>query len=349
MRSLLAISRALLLAYRRDRSAIFFTIAFPLMFLVLFGGIFKNNGAARVDVLEVGSVAIVDQMPADARAQFDKSIKLEPATDVNAAKEKVRKGDAAAAVVQDGDHLVLYYSQADQVRSAIVAGVFQGLTQATAGTPTVTLDAQQVEDKSLKTIQYYTPGLLGWSLATAGTAGAALTLVNWRKTQLMRRLRLSPVGPATVLGARVLVSVLLGLVQMVIFIGVALLPFFGLQLSGAWWMAVPLVIAGVFAFLSIGLLVAAFAKTEDAAQGIVQIIVLPMAFLSGAFFPLDGAPQWLQVVSRLLPLRYLTDALREVMVRGASPVSVLPTIGGLLLFAIVLTAIASRFFKWEET
>src|SRR5581483_11008258 len=118
--------------------------------------------------------------------------------------------------------------------------------------------------------------------------------------------------------------------QTVIFIGVALLPYFGLKLSGYWWMAIPLVIAGTLAFLSVGLVIGAFAKTEDTAQGIVQLIVLPMAFLSGSFFPLDAAPGWLQVVSKIMPLRYLVDAMRDVMVRGKGPVSVLPTIGGLL-------------------
>jgi ABC-2 type transport system permease protein len=345
----LAISRALLLAFIRDRTAIFFTIAFPLMFLVLFGGLLTSSGSSRADVLEVGPVAVVDQLSPDARAQFDKSVKLTRVDDVAAAKEKVRKGDAAAAVVQQGNQLLFYYSQADPVRAATVGGIFSGLTQASGGTPTVALEPEQVEDKSLKTIQYFTPGLLGWSLATAGTAGAALTLVGWRKSQLMRRLQLAPVSPVTVVTARVLVSLLLGLVQMAIFLGVAMLPFFGLHLTGFWWMAIPLVVAGVFAFLSVGLAVAAVARTEDAAQGLVQVIVLPMAFLSGSFFPLDNAPQWLRSISRVLPLRYLVDALSDVLVRGAGPLSVLPTIGGLLVFATVLTFVASRFFRWDET
>ncbi len=347
MRALWAISRALLVAFLRDRSAIFFTVAFPLMFLVLFGGLFSSGGLSKSEVTEVGPVPVVDQLSPDGRAEFDKAVKLTTGTDLAAAKEKVRNGDIDAVVTQQGDHLTLYYSQADQVRSAAVRGVFASLAQATAGEPTVTLDAQQVEDESLSGIQYFTPGLLGWSLATAGTAGAALTLVGWRKSQLMRRLRLAPVGPATVLGARVLVSVLLGLVQAAIFIGVGA-AFFGLHLTGSWWMAIPLVIAGVFAFLSIGLAVATVARTEDAAQGLVQVIVLPMAFLSGSFFPLDIAPPWVQAISRVLPLRYLVDALSDVLVRGKGPLDVLPTFGGLLLFAAVLTAIAARFFRWEE-
>jgi ABC-2 type transport system permease protein len=342
----LAICKAMLLAFRRDKGALFFTILFPLMFLVLFGGIFQG-GAGKVYVAEVGSVPVIDQLTGAEKAQFDKSVKLSSVSDVETAREKVRKGDVAAAVVQQGDQLTVYYSQADQVRAATALGVLQGVTQATAGAPKVSFAPQQVEDQSLKTIQYYTPGLLGWSLATAGTASAALTLVAWRKTQLMRRLQLAPISTATVLGARIAVSVLIGLLQMAIFVGVGSL-FFGLKLSGDWWLAIPLVMAGVFAFLSLGLIVAVFARTEDAAQGIVQIIVLPMAFLSGAFFPLDGAPGWLQTVSRLMPLKYLADALRDVMVRGGGIVDILPTLGGLLLFALVLTGIASRFFRWDQ-
>jgi ABC-2 type transport system permease protein len=298
-----------------------------------------------VNVLEVGSVSIVDTLPADARAELDKVMTLTKTSDLAAAQEKVRKGDADAAVSQQGDQLNVYYSAADQVKSGAIRTIFQSLV---AGPPRATLATHQVEDQSLQVIQFYTPGLLGWALAAGGTAGAALTLVTWRKTKLMRRLRLAPVRNSTILGARVLVSVGIGLAQMAIFIAVASIPYFGLKLTGAWWMAIPLVIAGTFAFLSVGLLVGSFTKSEDAAQGIVQLIVLPMAFLSGAFFPLDGAPSWLQAVSHVMPLRYLVDSMRDVMVRGDSAVSVLPTLGGLLVFALILSVVASRLFRWDE-
>jgi ABC-2 type transport system permease protein len=348
MRSLASISRAIFLAYRRDRAAIFFTIGFPLMFLVLFGGILKGATTSKVNVLEVGSVPIVDNLSGDAKAQVDKVLKMTRVTDLTAAKEKVRKGDADAAVAQQGTEVSVFYSAADQVKAGTVQGVLQALVQATAGPPKASLATQQVEDQSLKVIQYYTPGLLGWALATGGTAGAAITFVNWRKTQLLRRLRLAPVGTGTVLGARLLVSIGIGLAQMVIFVAVALIPYFGLKLSGSWWMAVPLVIAGTFAFLSIGLVIGSLARTEDAAQGIVQLIVLPMAFLSGSFFPLDRAPGWLQIVSKIMPLHYLVDAMRDVMVRGKGPVSVLPTIAGLLVAGALLSIVASRLFRWED-
>ena len=161
-----------------------------------------------------------------------------------------------------------------------------------------------------------TPGLLGWAVAMSAAFGAAATLQGWRNSKLLRRLQLSPVSARTVVSARVVVTVLIALVQMAIFVGLGMAAF-GLQLTGSWWMSIPLLVAGTLAFMSLGLLAGALAKTQEGAVNLANFLVLPMAFLSGSFFPLDGAPHWLQTVSLLLPLRHLNDAMLDVMVRGA--------------------------------
>jgi ABC-2 type transport system permease protein len=348
-----SMSRAMALGFFRDRTALFFTILFPLMFLVLFGGIFKNQTLPKSDVIQIGPVALLDQIPAEQRSQLDEVLKVEKTDDRAAALEKVRKGDVDAAVEQDGRRIVLHYSAADQVKSGTVLGLFDSLVQhgnlAIAGvTPSFSLTSERVEDESLKTIQYVTPGLLGWAIATGATFGAALTLIMWRQKKILRRLRLAPVTTSSIVGARVGVSILIALVQMAIFIGVATLPFFGLQLSHSWWMAIPLVMAGTLAFLAIGLLAGSFAKTPEAGSAVANLIVLPMAFLSGAFFPLQGAPAWLQTISKALPLRHLVDGMQNVMVRGQGPASALPQIGILLAFAVVVSAIAVALFRWDD-
>jgi ABC-2 type transport system permease protein len=113
-------------------------------------------------------------------------------------------------------------------------------------------------------------------------------------------------------------------------------------------MAIPLIFAGTLAFLALGLLAGSFSKTPEAASAVANLIVLPMAFLSGAFFPLEGAPSWLQTVSRTLPLRHLVDGMLDVMVRGQGPAAVLPQLGILLAFAVVVGAIAVALFRWED-
>lgn len=349
-----SLSRAMALGFIRDRTSLFFTILFPLMFLILFGGIFANQTAPRADVVQIGPVALLDQIPAADRGELDAVLHIDRTTDRESALAKVRKGDADAAVEQSGNRIVLHFSAADQVKAATVQGIFNSLVQtgnlAAAGVtaPAWALDPQQVEDQSLKTIQYVTPGLLGWAIATGAMFGAALTLVNWRQKKILRRLRLSPVSTVTIAGARVGVSVAIALAQTAIFIGVASLPYFGLRLSAYWWMSIPLVFAGTLAFLSLGLLAGSFAKTPEAASAVANLIVLPMAFLSGAFFPLQGAPRWLQLISNALPLRHLVDGMLAVMVRGQGPASVLPQIGILLGFAVVVSAIAVSLFRWDD-
>ena len=89
--------------------------------------------------------------------------------------------------------------------------------------------------------------------------------------------------------ARVVVTVLIALVQMAIFVGLGMAAF-GLQLTGSWWMSVPLLVAGTLRSCRSGLLAGRLAKTQEGAVNLANFLVLPMAFLSGSFFPLDGAP-----------------------------------------------------------
>jgi ABC-2 type transport system permease protein len=347
-----SLSRAMLLGFVRDRAALFFTIFFPLMFLVLFGGLFKDSGVSRADVLQIGAVPVLDSLPADARAEIDKVLNVERRDDAASALDAVREGDVAAAVEQQGDKVVVHYSAADQVRAGTVQGIFNSLVDganlaATGQPPRFSLAVQQVEDDSLETIQFVTPGLLGWAVATGATFGAALTLVTWREKKLLRRLRLAPVSPASVVAARVGISMVIAFAQTAIFIGVASLPYFGLRLTSYWWMVIPLITAGTLAFLSIGLLAGSWAKTQESASAIENFIVLPMAFLSGSFFPLDNAPGWLRAVSEVFPLKHLNNAMLDVMVRGRTPEVVLPEIGILVAFAVVLTALSAKLFKWD--
>jgi ABC-2 type transport system permease protein len=352
MRALISLSKAMVLGFVRDRTALFFTILFPLMFLLIFGGVFSKSDTPRPKVFQIGTVPIIETMPAEARAELDNALNLQPTSDRDSALEKVRKGDYAGAVEQAGQSVVVHYSAADQVKSSTVHGILTWAVQqanvAASGTaPVYSVDAQQVEDTSLKPIQYVTPGLLSWAVATGAGFGAAMTLVSWRQKKMLRRLRLSPVGTSTIIGARVVVSLVVALAQTAIFLVVAV-PFLGLKLSSAWWMSIPVVFCGALAFLSIGMLAGARAKTPEGASAIVNLVVLPMAFLSGAFFPVDAGPAWMQAASRLLPMRYVVDALQDVMVRGQGPASALPAMGILLAFAGVVTLVASRLFRWED-
>ncbi|QKW40789.1 ABC transporter permease [Actinomadura sp. NAK00032] len=341
------------LGFRRDRTALFFTVLFPLMFLVVFGGIFGHQTTSKVTVLEVGKAPILDGAVTQGAEELAKVLKVTRTSDRADALRKVEKGDADAVVEQRGNELVVHYSATDQVKSGTVRGLMDSIVQsanqaATGRPPAYTMAAQQVEDDSLKAIQFFTPSLLGWALASAGVFAASQTLVTWRTKGILRRLQLSPAPIPTVFAARVVVSLAIALVQFALFVLVAQLPVFGLQLNGAWWMAIPMVMAGALAFLSIGMLIGAWAKTQETAQVLTQLVVLPMAFLGGSFFPLDASPGWLKTLSYVFPLRYLNEGMLNVMGRGLGPSSALPQIAVLLGVAVVGALIAVRLFRWDD-
>lgn len=350
--ALRSLSRAMLRGFVRDRTALVFTILIPVLFLVLFGSLYKNTNAAKISVIEVGKVALLDQARASAPGQLDKIMTITRSASLPAALDDVRKGNDDAAVQQNGQALVVHYSIADQTTAGFVQGIFSSIVQqydarAAGVHGGYTLTASQVEDKSLKPIQYIAPGLLGWAIASGGAFGAAITLVNWRETKLLRRLRLAPVSTGSIVLARVGVSLGVALIQLVVFLGIATLPYFGLKLSSYWWMSIPIVACGTLAFMSIGLLVGSFARTQQAATAVANLIILPMAFLGGAFIPLNYAPAWINDVSYAMPLRYLVTGMQNVMARGEGPASALPAIGILLGIAAVLTAISVRVFRWD--
>jgi ABC-2 type transport system permease protein len=349
--SLTSLSAAMFRGFIRDRTALVFTILIPVLFLVLLGSIYKNTSTPKVSVIEVGRVALVDQ--ATASGQLGKILTITKTSSLATALADVRKGNQDAAVQQHGRTLVVHYSIADPTTAGLVQTVFSSIVrqadQAAAGPAAAyQLAEHQVENKSLKAIQYIAPGLLGWAIASGAAFGAAITLVTWRHNKLLRRLRLAPVSTGSLVMARVGVSVVIALVQLAVFLGIASTPYFGLKLTASWWMSIPVIICGTLAFMSIGLLVGSVARTQQAATSIANLIILPMAFLGGAFIPLDFAPVWIRQVSYVMPLRYLVTSMQDVMARGEGPASALPAIGILLGFAALLTLISVRVFHWDD-
>ena len=347
-----SLSRAMFLGFVRDRAALVFSILIPILFLLLFGSIYKSSSAPRVSVIEVGQVSLLNQAEAAAPGQLGKVL-----TVTHSATWRPRSTTSARAPTTPwcSSRAAPWWCttrsptrpRPGSSRRSSARSCSRPTWPWRAAMPPIQLTTQQVEDKSLKPIQYLAPGLLGWAIASGGAFGASITLVSWRQNKLLRRLRLAPISVGSVVLARVGVSLAVAMVQLAAFLAIATLPYFGLKLSASWWMAIPVVICGTLAFMAIGLLVGSFAKTQQAATAVANVIILPMAFLGGAFIPLDFAPAWIREVSYAMPLRYLVTGMQNVMARGEGPASALPAIGILLGLAAVLTVISVRVFRWD--
>ncbi|OSC73492.1 hypothetical protein B5180_17835 [Streptomyces sp. BF-3] len=131
-------------------------------------------------------------------------------------------------------------------------------------------------------------------------------------------------------------------------VAVALLPSFGLQLDGRWPLALPVLVLGITAFLALGVIVGSYAKTPEAVAAVANCLMIPMAFLSGSFFPLDAMPGWMQALSRILPLRYFNDGVSGALTGGGSLAGIGVACAVLAGFALVLGAVALKTFRWSD-
>jgi ABC-2 type transport system permease protein len=122
---------------------------------------------------------------------------------------------------------------------------------------------------------------------------------------------------------------------------------FGVKIYGSIVSTAFLILLGSFAFSGIGLLIASRAKTLEAVSGLMNMSMLPMWILSGIFFSSSRYPDVTQPFIKLLPLTALLNALRAVMIDGASVLTQTGPIAVLVVWGLVTFAIALRIFRWQ--
>ena len=122
---------------------------------------------------------------------------------------------------------------------------------------------------------------------------------------------------------------------------------FDVKMIGNWGSLCGIVILGTLTFTSLGYLLAAFVKTVESADPIMNVIIFPMMFLSGTFFEVKNMPGFIEPVVKIMPLTYLNDALRQIMVDGSPLHSMATDMAVLTGWAVVCLGVTIRFFRWD--
>src|SRR5690348_813528 len=362
MTTVLSLYRASLKEFIRDRAAMFWTLAFPLLFIVLFGVIFSGGGSPNY------TVGLVNQDTGQVGTQLAQAFKSVKAFDVKNGTmdnelDNLKKGQldmvivipsglSDAAQAKQPAQVQMYYdpskNQANgqimaNIVQQVIAGFNQGLTQVT---PPLQLTQNSVNTHDLRTIDFLMPGILAMSLMQLGLFGTATPLVSLRQEQVLRRLGATPLPRWQLLASQVLMRLTIALVQTGLILALSVWVF-KVEIQGNILAVLGLVVLGAVAFVSMGYLVAAISKTVDAANGITSAVNFPMMFLSGIFFPLAALPIFLTPIVRALPLTYLGDALRQVLTGGTPAFSIWLDVAVLAAWTLVCSLLAVRLFKWE--
>jgi ABC-2 type transport system permease protein len=366
MRAFRALSVANLRSFLRDRAALFWTLAFPVTFVILFGTIFSGGGNPNYDLGWVDQ----DGSPAAAqlRAAFDHSgvVTLHDGT-LDAEQASMKKGNLAGiivvpaglgAAVTAGSQgsaaspvaLTVYTdptrTTAAQTITQIASAIVNATNLALSGKPPVlSVTAASIQTEQLSNVSYFVPSILAMALMQLGVF-AAIPLVQQREKLILKRLSATPLPRVTLVASNIIVRLVLAGAQTALIVGIGI-QVFGVQLTGGWPAILALVALGAMTFVSIGYVIGSFARTEEAANGMTSIVQFPLMFLSGIFFPLEIMPEWLRGVATFMPLTYLGDALRQTMVGGIpfQPLGI--DVAVLAGWLVACLAISARFFRWQ--
>ncbi|HYH74514.1 MAG TPA: ABC transporter permease [Candidatus Saccharimonadales bacterium] len=349
----------------RDKLAIFFGILFPLIFLFVFGFINKGGNEISFDV------AVINQSDSAFAKQFVKDMGKQKIfeidkeiTTVKAADEKMSRSQLDAAIIlpknfgemkggdtfPSGTATVRYAQNNQQAGSAltsILSAQFKGINaNITPQVEPFKAEGKPTEQAGLSQFDYAFAGLLGFSIIGIGIFGPMNVFPELKKQGILRRLRMTPLRVWQYFVSTALTQVILGLVSIAILFFFAV-TVFDLHIVGNWFEIIPFIALSIVMILGIGLAIGGWAKNERQAAPLGNIVVFPMMFLSGTFFPRFLMPEWLQNISNFLPLTPVVDGIRLLVTEGQGLIDIAPQLGLIGAWLIVIYIVAFRFFRWE--
>jgi ABC-2 type transport system permease protein len=221
------------------------------------------------------------------------------------------------------------------------------LIDVAGGPPPLPIEERAITAQDVSFMDVFVPGILAMSLMNSGVIGLATAFVTYRERGILRRIRVTPFPLTSFILARVISQLLVAGLQAVILIGMAW-AFFGLHLRGNPLVLLVAIAAGAMAFLAIGFAISGIAPNTETAASYANLVTFPMLFLSGIFFSMENAPAWLRPITKVLPLPYLVDALRQPMSFGNGLSAIWLDLLALMLTFIIAMAISVRFFRWDS-
>lgn len=342
-KSLWALSGVRLKLFFREPGSMFWTFGFPLLVTVALGVAFRNQGQAKTPVAIVAGPGAADLSGALANQRAVAARVLSP----DEATRELRTGEVVLAVEAPAAAGPLVFKY-DPSRPEAIAARRQvdDLLQAHAGRRDLVPSRDETTvSRGGRYVDWLVPGLLGLQLLNGAMWGAAFNIVNARQRKLLKRLAATPMRRGHyLLSYRVSGLVFVPLQVFVLFAFARLT--FGVVIQGSALAVLGLAFLGSWAFAGLGLLCASRAQNSETANGLINLVTLPMMVFSGVFFSSARFPSVLQPAIRLLPLTAFNEALRHVVNDGASLFSQGFPLAVLIAWTAVTSVLAVRLFRW---
>lgn len=358
--AMLAITKASLKATFRSPQSIFFSLFFPVVLIWIFGSLGGNG---------VPSVNVALEKNADTSNFLYAAIKHNPVLHFADEKNKniedeLRKGRIAAVIniipaktdtLNPAYEIHLRTSSAAQKDFALLQSALSiTITQIDKKVfpdrrSIATISHTVVEGRKYRMIDFFLPGMIGFSLIGSAVFGIAFLFYSLRETLVLKRLYSTPVKRQYIILGESLSKVLFQLLTVVVLILFGYY-FYNFTLANGWITVIDMLVLSFLAllvFLGFGFFISGISKNQNVIPIYANLFMFPQYFLSGTFFPKTALPAFLQPIIKFFPLTAVNDAMRNVAFEGASLASCWPQVLILIVWGILIYAITAKVFRWE--
>lgn len=359
--AMLAITKASLRSILRSPSAVVFSIAFPMVFILVFGFL-GNSGKVSVNVaLSPGSDTANPVYAALKQVAGLKFVSKDPLV----VKEELEKGRITALInIQPSGQANTPYAisltsseavqpQNIEVLQSILNAVIEGINRSNyPNNPTIasiSKEVKKVPGRAYRTIDFILPGQLGFSLLSSGVFGVAFLFFNLRQQLVLKRFFATPVQRPYIILGEALSRVIFQMFTAIVIIGVGYFAFHFTLVNGLVTFLNIMVLSfiALLLFMGFGFIVSSVAKTESTIPPFANLITLPQFLLAGTFFPVESFPGWLQPICNIMPLTHFNNAMRNIAFEGMGLWDASKELGVLGIWIVVVYAVAFKTFKWE--
>ena len=354
----LHLAKIFLKIFLRDRQSIFFSLFFPIIFMTIFA--FANNG--EVDPIKLG---IVNNSTSEVASDFSQMLNDNPLFTVTEGEEsnlrtELIEGDQTMVLIlpedfdaqNDGAELQLLVDAAQVQQLGLIMPLLEqtliSIEREFRNTePMFTLTIEDVQARSQRYLDFLLPGLMAFTLMQLSITGSGFNIVEFRRKGILKRLFVTPIKPHDFITAIVLARMAIILIQLTVLILFAV-TILDVRIVGNFASFYLMIILGTFICLCLGFCLGSIAKTQQAVMAVGNLVIFPQIFLSGVFYPIESMPELIQPIANLLPLSFVSTAMREIANNGASLLEITPTLIGIAAWFVIAFVLATRLFVWKE-
>jgi ABC-2 type transport system permease protein len=362
-KAMMAIARASLIAIFRSPQAVFFSLFFPIVLIVVFGALSGIGGISfniafdsKSDTSNIIYWVIKNKIPilnvenAPEEELLDRLKKGRITALINIQKipacDTCAKYDLHFMTTSAGQRDLPFLQPV--IRQAVETVNARSSEQPTTG-QYVSISTEQIPARVYRMIDFYLPGMIGFSLMGSAVFGVAFVYLTFRETLVLKRLFSTPVKRGYMLLGESIARIAFLITTAIVLIVFGRYFYHFTLANGFVTFLEMLVISlvGIIVFMGFGFVISGISKNQNVVPVYANLFMFPQYFLSGTFFPITGLPANMQAIVKYLPLTAFNDAMRKVSFEGSHIWDVGRELGIMAAWCLLAYAVAIKVFKWE--